>query len=85
MISILISNGGSGTLYWTAGSLNDAIAVTMPEPGNVSTGNVLVISLPPGFIFEFTDTIETVVRVVDAFGADTDWQEIIVKVNPGSS
>jgi hypothetical protein len=67
-----------------AGSLNDALAITVPGTIEAHEEGVLVISVPPGFIFEAEEMAETVVRVVDAFGADTDWQEIVVRVGPGS-
>ncbi len=81
--AVIVTNSGEGTLYWIAGSLNDALAVTCPEFPSVQEAGILIISVPPGFIFEAEEMAETVVRVVDAFGADTDWQEIVVRVGPG--
>ena len=83
--AVLVSNVGDGTLYWTAIPDNDSLVVTSPAFPEAQSTTLLFISVPPGFVFEADRAAETVVRIVDAFGADTDVFEIIVIVDPTGS
>ncbi|MEE8373901.1 MAG: hypothetical protein V3R87_09290 [Dehalococcoidia bacterium] len=83
-VIVIVSNSGEGTLYWTANSENDALAVTSPAIPEIKTEGVLIVSVPRGFIFESADVAETYVKVVDAAGADADVQVILVRVGPAS-
>jgi hypothetical protein len=80
--AVIVSNSGEGTLYWTATAENDALAITVPSLPKTREDGILIISVPPGFIFEAESIAETVVYVVDAFGMTTDVEEITVRVGP---
>ncbi|MFC2038655.1 hypothetical protein ACFLUG_02680 [Chloroflexota bacterium] len=82
VVTVIVSNSAEGDLYWTAGSLNDSLAITPFQKNEVSNGQILIISIPAGFIFESEEAAETIIRVIDAYGLDTDYVDITVRVSP---
>ncbi len=78
-----VTNAAAGLieLTWTAGSDNEAIALTSPSvPELRQQGGMLMISVPPSFNFSDTPGAVTTVRVLDVSGATHDVQEIAVVV-----
>lgn len=82
--SVSVTNSGTSTLYWSAQSENDAIAVTNPSQKNTKIGSLLTISAPSWYDFKHTGTNTTKVTVIDVWGAVKDYKEISVTVQPGA-
>jgi len=82
--SVSVTNSGTSTLFWTAQSENDAIAVTNPSPKHTKMGSLLTISAPSWYDFQRTGTNTTKVTVIDVYGAVKDFKEINVTVQPGA-
>ena len=83
-VSVSVTNSGTSTLYWSAQSENDAIAVTNPNQNNTKMGSLLTISAPSWYDFQHTGTNTTTVTVIDVWGAVKDYKEISVTVQPGA-
>ena len=83
-VSVTVTNSGTSTLYWSAQSENDAIAVTNPNQNRTKMGSLLTISAPSWYDFKNTGTNTTTVKVVDVWGAVKDYKEISVTVQHGA-
>lgn len=77
--TISVTNSGTGTLTWTAVSMNDALAIVTPSaPGLRNGDGTVLISAPAGFDFDAGSMLQTTIRVIDLTGATHDSQTIAV-------
>ena len=77
---VQVTNGGAGFLSWLTAIDNDAIASIQTDESGIQAGDgALTIAEPsPGYDFTQSEQVQTIVRVVDAYGATKDMQEIVV-------
>jgi hypothetical protein len=79
VVTVEVTNSGSGVLTWAAVSANETIALTNPDSAERRVGDgLLFIRVPPGIDFGLQDGQETTVRVVDMTGSTQDSQSITV-------
>jgi hypothetical protein len=75
--AIAVTNAGSGTLHWAAVALDASLALASPGAGG--EGELLFVSPPPFLdLAALTADLHATVRVIDARGADPDYQDIEV-------
>ncbi len=79
---VAVTNSGAGDLNWTALSSNEALVQTSPGAETRQGNGVLLIMAPGDYPFEAGAAAETTVKVLDVGGAEKDFREIAVTMQP---
>lgn len=77
-LQVPISNGGAGSLVWSAFSSRPSLVQVADAFPAASTGDELALSLAPGF--ESADAVPVTITVVDLSGSETDNVQFVVMV-----
>lgn len=86
VVSVKVTNSGTGILRWTATSDNEAIATVSPSAPDQRNGDgTILISAAANFDLDNVGILETTVHVIDLSGATHDIQSIAVSFGTGTN
>ncbi len=84
VLSVQVTNIGTGILTWSALSDNEVVALVSPvTPETRLDDGLVLVSVSPDFNFDIQGILETTVRIFNVADPIGDFKEITVKVGSG--